>query len=41
MLSGRAGLQSKLPLGTFLAVAAIVASLFGQPVVEWYWSFYR
>jgi leader peptidase (prepilin peptidase) / N-methyltransferase len=41
MLVGRAGLQSKLPLGTFLAVAAILASLFGEPVVEWYLGFYR
>ncbi len=41
MLGGRASLQSKLPLGTFLAVAAIFASLFGTPVVEWYLSFYR
>lgn len=41
MVSGRAGLQSKLPLGTFLAVAAIFASLFGQPVVDWYLGFYR
>ncbi len=41
MVAGRAGLQSKLPLGTFLAVAAIFASLFGTPLVEWYLSFYR
>jgi prepilin signal peptidase PulO-like enzyme (type II secretory pathway) len=41
MVGGRAGLQSKLPLGTFLAVAAILASLFGEPVVEWYLGFYR
>ncbi len=41
MVSGRAGLQSKLPLGTFLAVAAILASLFGEPVVQWYLGFYR
>ncbi len=41
MLAGRAGLQSKLPLGTFLAVTGILASLFGMPVVEWYFGFYR
>ena len=41
MLVGRAGLQSKLPLGTFMAVAAILASLFGAPIVEWYLAFYR
>jgi leader peptidase (prepilin peptidase)/N-methyltransferase len=41
MASGRAGLQSKLPLGTFLAVAAILASLVGEPVVQWYLGFYQ
>jgi leader peptidase (prepilin peptidase)/N-methyltransferase len=41
MIGGRASLQSRLPLGTFLAVAAIVASLVGGPVVEWYLGFYR
>jgi leader peptidase (prepilin peptidase)/N-methyltransferase len=41
MVGGRASLQSKLPLGTFMAVAAILAGLVGAPVVEWYFSFYR
>ncbi len=41
MVGGRAGLQSRLPLGTFLGVTAILSSLFGEPVVEWYLSFYR
>ncbi len=41
MVGGRAGMQSKLPLGTFLAVAAVFASLFGAPVVEWYLAFYK
>ncbi len=41
MLGGRASLQSKLPLGTFLAIAAILAGLVGAPVVDWYLSFYR
>jgi leader peptidase (prepilin peptidase) / N-methyltransferase len=41
MLGGRASLHSKLPLGTFLAVAAILAGLYGGPVVEWYLGFYR
>jgi leader peptidase (prepilin peptidase)/N-methyltransferase len=41
MLGGRASLQSKLPLGTFLAVTAILAGLVGAPIVEWYLSFYR
>jgi leader peptidase (prepilin peptidase)/N-methyltransferase len=38
MLAGRADLQSKMPLGTFLALAAVPASLYGTPVVEWYLS---
>ena len=33
---GRGDAQLKLPFGTFLAVAAMLAGLFGQPVVEWY-----
>jgi leader peptidase (prepilin peptidase)/N-methyltransferase len=41
MVGGRASLQSKLPLGTFLAAAAVFASLFGEPVVEWYAALYR
>ena len=41
MLAGRASLQSKLPLGTFLAVTAILSSLFGRPIVEWYFALYR
>lgn len=34
--AGRGGRHLRLPFGSFLAVAAIVAGLFGQPVVEWY-----
>lgn len=29
-------MQSKLPFGTFLAVAAFVASLWGEALVDWY-----
>ena len=36
MAGGRAGLQSKLPLGTFLALAAVPASIVGDAVVGWY-----
>jgi leader peptidase (prepilin peptidase)/N-methyltransferase len=40
--AGRGGArQLRLPFGTFLAVAAVVAGLFGQPLVDWYASFYR
>ncbi|MBL8143927.1 MAG: prepilin peptidase [Acidobacteria bacterium] len=41
MLAGRGTRQLKLPFGTFLAVAAIVAGLHGAPLVEWYAGFYR
>lgn len=41
MASGRGDLQRKLPFGTFLAAAAVFASLWGQPVVDWYAGFYR
>lgn len=41
LLARRADWQSKLPLGTFLAIAALPVSLVGEPVVEWYISFYR
>ena len=34
--AGRGGRHLRLPFGTFLAVAAIAAGLFGEPVVEWY-----
>ena len=30
-------LASRLPFGTFLALAAYVASLVGEPMVTWYW----
>jgi leader peptidase (prepilin peptidase)/N-methyltransferase len=41
LLARRADWQSKLPLGTFLAIAAIPVSLVGNAVVAWYLSFYR
>jgi len=41
MLAGRADWQSKLPLGTFLAIAAVPVSLVGNTVVNWYAAFYR
>jgi len=39
--SRRGTLASKLPYGTFLAMAAVVASLVGQRLVAWYVSLYR
>ncbi len=41
LLARRAGWQSKLPLGTFLGIAAIPVGLVGDAVVAWYLSFYR
>ena len=41
MVSGRADWQSKLPLGTFLAVTAVPAGLLGNTVVAWYAGFFR
>ena len=40
LASGRGDLQRKLPFGTFLAAAAVFASLWGQPIVDWYAGFY-
>lgn len=40
MLAGRGDLQRRLPFGTFLAAAAVFASLWGQPIVDWYAGFY-
>jgi leader peptidase (prepilin peptidase)/N-methyltransferase len=39
-LGGRS-LKSKLPFGTFLALAAFAASLVGDRLLVWYLSFYR
>lgn len=38
--AGRKSLQTRLPFGTFLALAAYVASLWGEPLLAWYLSFY-
>lgn len=40
-VAGKRSLQSRLPFGTFLAVAAYLASLYGERVVEWYGGMYR
>jgi leader peptidase (prepilin peptidase)/N-methyltransferase len=39
--SGRGGMKLALPFGTFLAVAALVAAVAGDPLLAWYVSFYR
>ena len=41
MAAGRGDMQRRLPFGTFLAAAAVFASLWGQPIVDWYAGFYR
>ena len=40
IVSRRGNLKHALPYGTFLAIAAIVASLFGDAVVNWYTGLY-
>ncbi len=39
-VTGRRSLQSRLPFGTFLALAALVASLAGESLVRWYLALY-
>lgn len=36
----KGGLKYALPFGTFLAAAALFASVAGEPIVEWYLSWY-
>lgn len=38
--TGRGGMKYALPFGTFLAVGALTASVVGQPLLSWYFSFY-
>jgi leader peptidase (prepilin peptidase)/N-methyltransferase len=40
MASGRRGMQAALPFGTFLAVGALVAAVYGDALLAWYISFY-
>ena len=40
MASGRRGMQAALPFGTFLAVGALVAAVYGDSLLAWYLSFY-
>ena len=34
--TGRGSMKTRLPFGTFLAVAALLASMWGEPVIAWY-----
>jgi leader peptidase (prepilin peptidase) / N-methyltransferase len=38
--SRRGGLASKVPFGTFLAAAALAASLYGEAIIAWYIGLY-
>jgi leader peptidase (prepilin peptidase)/N-methyltransferase len=40
LASRRGGMKYALPFGTFLALAALAASLWGDPLIEWYTSLY-
>lgn len=40
ILSGRGTMASKVPFGTFLAAAALIASLYGDGMVNWYIGLY-
>ena len=37
----RGGMKYALPYGTFLSIAAFVASLYGEQIVRWYTGLYR
>lgn len=39
--SGRGTMKYELPFGTFLAVGAVLAATWGDPVAEWYFAFYK
>jgi len=38
---GRGGLQAKLPFGTFLGIAGLVALFFGETIIGWYLGLFR
>jgi len=39
--SGKGGMKYALPFGTFLAVGALVAATWGEPITDWYFAFYQ
>jgi leader peptidase (prepilin peptidase)/N-methyltransferase len=41
MALSKRSLASKLPFGTFLAISAYAASLFGEPLMQWYLGLYQ
>lgn len=40
LLTGAGGMKSALPFGSFLAIGAAVASLWGEPLINWYVSLF-
>jgi len=40
IVSGRGNMKYALPFGTFLAIGALVAAIWGTPIVDWYLGFY-
>jgi leader peptidase (prepilin peptidase) / N-methyltransferase len=40
IMSGRGNMQYALPFGTFLSIGALVAAIWGTPIVDWYFGFY-
>lgn len=38
--TGRSSMAGKVPFGTFIAIAALIASLWGEQIVAWYLGFY-
>jgi leader peptidase (prepilin peptidase)/N-methyltransferase len=41
LITHRGNLKAAIPFGTFLAVGALVASLYGEPLVAWYLNYLR
>ena len=41
MVTGRGGMKLALPFGTFLAVGALAAAVFGDPLLDWYLGMYE
>ncbi|PYR61484.1 MAG: hypothetical protein DMF85_02120 [Acidobacteria bacterium] len=40
LLTGRGNMRSQLPFGTFLSLAAFIASVCGDSIIAWYRSLY-
>jgi len=38
--SGRGSMKYALPFGTFLAAGALIAAIWGTPIIDWYMGFY-